>query len=81
MWRSLDLDDHPFTVQEWDEPCAICGSKHSYLDEVVLDDTGKRCLSTPTLDYAANRSERANSQETAAFGYIIDSRFMPGQRL
>ncbi|MEG7718313.1 alpha-D-ribose 1-methylphosphonate 5-phosphate C-P-lyase PhnJ, partial [Listeria monocytogenes] len=25
--ESLDFDDHPFTVQEWDEPCAICGSQ------------------------------------------------------
>ncbi|MGQ7119804.1 alpha-D-ribose 1-methylphosphonate 5-phosphate C-P-lyase PhnJ, partial [Escherichia sp. HC-CC4] len=39
--ESLDFDDHPFTVQQWDEPCAICGSTHSYLDEVVLDDAGR----------------------------------------
>ncbi|MFY3762404.1 alpha-D-ribose 1-methylphosphonate 5-phosphate C-P-lyase PhnJ, partial [Escherichia coli] len=32
--ESLDFDDHPFSVQQWDEPCALCGSRHSYLDEV-----------------------------------------------
>jgi alpha-D-ribose 1-methylphosphonate 5-phosphate C-P lyase len=56
--ESLDFDDHPFTVQEWDEPCAICGSKHSYLDEVVLDDTGKRMFVCSDTDIAANRARR-----------------------
>ncbi len=56
-----DFDDHPFTVQEWDEPCAICGSKHSYLDEVVLDDTGKRMFVCSDTDYCRQQSE-ANSQ-------------------
>ena len=59
--ESLDFDDHPFTVQEWDEPCAICGSKHSYLDEVVLDDTGKRMFVCSDTDYCRQQSE-ANSQ-------------------
>lgn len=38
--KSLDFDDHPFTVQAWDEPCALCGSTTSYLDEVITDDRG-----------------------------------------
>ena len=59
--ESLDFDDHPFTVQEWDEPCAICGSKHSYLDEVVLDDTGKRMFVCSDTDYCRQQSE-ANGQ-------------------
>jgi alpha-D-ribose 1-methylphosphonate 5-phosphate C-P lyase len=48
-------------VQEWDEPCAICGSKHSYLDEVVLDDTGKRMFVCSDTDFCRQQSE-ANGQ-------------------
>ena len=55
--ESLDFDDHPFTVQEWDEPCAICGSRHSYLDEVVLDDSGKRMFVCSDTDYCRQQSE------------------------
>ncbi|PLL67025.1 carbon-phosphorus lyase complex subunit PhnJ, partial [Klebsiella quasipneumoniae] len=55
--ESLDFDDHPFTVQEWDEPCAICGSRHSYLDEVVLDDSGQRMFVCSDTDYCRQQSE------------------------
>ena len=55
--ESLDFDDHPFTVQEWDEPCAICGSRHSYLDEVVLDDSGKRMFVCSDTDYCRQQCE------------------------
>ena len=40
--KSLDFDDHPFTVQTWDQPCGLCGATDSYLDEVVIDDKGQR---------------------------------------
>lgn len=40
--ESLDFEDYPFTVQSWDEACAICGSTDTYLDEVILDDQGNR---------------------------------------
>ena len=33
--RSLDFEDHPFTVETWDRPCALCGAEHVYLDEVA----------------------------------------------
>lgn len=59
--ESLDFDDHPFTVQQWDEPCAICGSTHSYLDEVVLDDAGNRMFVCSDTDYCRQQSE-AKSQ-------------------
>jgi alpha-D-ribose 1-methylphosphonate 5-phosphate C-P lyase len=39
---SLDFEDHPFEVQRWERPCALCGATDSYLDEVVIDDTGRR---------------------------------------
>ena len=34
---SLDFEDHPFAVQAFDEPCALCGATGAYLDEVILD--------------------------------------------
>lgn len=59
--ESLDFDDHPFTVQQWNEPCAICGSTHSYLDEVVLDGAGNRMFVCSDTDYCRQQSE-AKSQ-------------------
>ncbi|UMX49814.1 alpha-D-ribose 1-methylphosphonate 5-phosphate C-P-lyase PhnJ [Klebsiella pneumoniae] len=44
-------------MQEWDEPCAICGSRHSYLDEVVLDDSGQRMFVCSDTDYCRQQSE------------------------
>lgn len=40
--KSLDFDDHPFTVQSWEQPCGLCAATDSYLDEVVIDDAGHR---------------------------------------
>lgn len=39
---SLDFDDHPFSVQEFDAPCALCGAEGVFLDEVIVDDKGGR---------------------------------------
>jgi alpha-D-ribose 1-methylphosphonate 5-phosphate C-P lyase len=38
--KSLDFEDHPFTVQTWAEPCGLCGDTSTYLDEVIIDDKG-----------------------------------------
>ncbi|HIB8305659.1 TPA: alpha-D-ribose 1-methylphosphonate 5-phosphate C-P-lyase PhnJ [Serratia marcescens] len=61
--ESLDFDDHPFSVQQWDEPCALCGSRHSYLDEVVLDDRGNRMFVCSDTDYC--RQQLAQSSQEA----------------
>lgn len=61
--RSLDFEDHPFSVQRWEEPCAICGSKESYLDEVVTDDAGGRLFVCSDSDYCAERQAQAISGE------------------
>ncbi len=45
---SLDFEDHPFEIQQFEKPCALCGARHVYLDEVVLDDRGGACSSAPT---------------------------------
>lgn len=66
--ESLDFDDHPFTVQQWNEPCAICGSTHSYLDEVVLDDAGNRVFVCSDTDYCRQQSEAKTNESTVTFG-------------
>ena len=40
--KSLDFEDHPFSVETWDEPCALCGSTATFLDEIITDDQGTR---------------------------------------
>jgi alpha-D-ribose 1-methylphosphonate 5-phosphate C-P lyase len=40
--RSLDFEDHPFTIERWDQLCGLCGSTDSFLDEIILDDDGTR---------------------------------------
>jgi alpha-D-ribose 1-methylphosphonate 5-phosphate C-P lyase len=40
--ESLGFTDHPFEVQRWDVPCVLCGSKESFLDEIITDDQGTR---------------------------------------
>jgi alpha-D-ribose 1-methylphosphonate 5-phosphate C-P lyase len=52
---SLDFEDHPFTVQRWDRPCALCGATDSYLDEVVTDDAGGRMFCCSDTDRCARR--------------------------
>jgi len=49
--KSLDFDDHPFTIEKWDEPCGVCGSRESFLDEVIVDDKGGRLLVCSDTDY------------------------------
>ncbi|MDP2575052.1 alpha-D-ribose 1-methylphosphonate 5-phosphate C-P-lyase PhnJ [Vibrio penaeicida] len=56
--KSLDFDDHPFEVQRWEEPCAICGSTHTFLDEVVTDDKGGRMFVCSDTDYCAKQLEK-----------------------
>lgn len=56
--ESLDFDDHPFTVQTWDAPCALCGARDSYLDEVVMDDSGTRLYVCSDTDYCRQQQEK-----------------------
>jgi alpha-D-ribose 1-methylphosphonate 5-phosphate C-P lyase len=57
--KSLDFDDHPFTVESWDEHCALCGSPRSFLDEVITDDRGSRMFVCSDTDYCNARREEA----------------------
>jgi len=53
--KSLDFDDHPFEVQRFDEPCALCGSSGVYLDEIVTDDRGGRMFVCSDSDHCEER--------------------------
>ncbi len=53
--RSLDFDDHPFRIQRFDKPCALCAAENVYLDEVILDDRGARMFVCSDTDFCANR--------------------------
>ena len=55
--QSLDFEDHPFTVQRWDQACALCGSRESFLDEVVTDDRGGRLFVCSDTDFCSRRRE------------------------
>ncbi|BAN99062.1 hypothetical protein E05_42960 [Plautia stali symbiont] len=60
--ESLDFDDHPFSVQSWEHPCALCGSRHSYLDEVVMDDAGTRMFVCSDTDFCHQQQEQQHAQ-------------------
>ncbi|MBR9827528.1 MAG: alpha-D-ribose 1-methylphosphonate 5-phosphate C-P-lyase PhnJ [Oceanospirillales bacterium] len=53
--ESLDFDDHPFEVQSWEDACSICGSDHSFLDEVIIDDNGSKMFVCSDTDYCRER--------------------------
>jgi len=55
--QSLDFEDHPFEIQQWDEPCAICGSTDTFLDEVVMDDQGTHMFVCSDTDYCRQKQE------------------------
>jgi alpha-D-ribose 1-methylphosphonate 5-phosphate C-P lyase len=52
---SLDFEDHPFEAQKWEECCAICGSRESFLDELILDDAGTQSFVCSDTYYCAQR--------------------------
>ncbi len=64
--RSLDFDDHPFSVQTWEHACAICGARDSYLDEIVTDDQGGRMFICSDTDYCQKRSAETPQTEAAS---------------
>jgi alpha-D-ribose 1-methylphosphonate 5-phosphate C-P lyase len=53
--KSLDFDDHPFTVEKWEHCCGLCGSSSSYLDEIVTDDQGGRMFVCSDTDFCTER--------------------------
>ena len=55
--KSLDFEDYPFDIQRWNECCALCGSKESYLDEIITDDKGTRLYICSDTDYCQGRRD------------------------
>jgi alpha-D-ribose 1-methylphosphonate 5-phosphate C-P lyase len=55
--RSLDFEDHPFEVQRWEHACALCGSGDSFLDEMIVDDDGRRLFVCSDSDYCGERRD------------------------
>jgi len=55
--KSLDFDDHPFTIERWSQHCSLCGSHESFLDEIILDDEGSRSFVCSDTEYCATRRE------------------------
>lgn len=52
---SLDFEDHPFDPSKPDASCTLCGAADSYLDEVIVDDSGGRMFVCSDTDYCAGR--------------------------
>jgi alpha-D-ribose 1-methylphosphonate 5-phosphate C-P lyase len=55
--RSLDFEDHPFTVEAWDRPCALCGAAGVFLDEIIVDNNGGRMFVCSDTDYCTRRRQ------------------------
>jgi alpha-D-ribose 1-methylphosphonate 5-phosphate C-P lyase len=60
--KSLDFEDHPFDIQQWEQACALCESDNSFLDEVIIDDEGNRmfvCSDSYFCQQRQRKSEKA----------------------
>ncbi len=64
--KSLDFEDHPFQVESWDRECALCGAGDSFLDEIIVDDQGKRRYICSDTDYCQSRQYDAQPREARA---------------
>jgi alpha-D-ribose 1-methylphosphonate 5-phosphate C-P lyase len=53
--RSLDFEDYPFEVQRWEHACSLCGSRESFLDEMIVDDAGRRLFVCSDSDFCEER--------------------------
>lgn len=58
--RSLDFEDHPFSIQKWDNACDLCGDTSTYLDEVVLNDQGERMFICSDTHHCESRQAQGH---------------------
>ena len=64
--KSLDFDDYPFEASKADHCCDLCGATDSYLDEVIVDDSGGRMFVCSDTDYCRKRREAGHKGKAAA---------------
>lgn len=55
--ESLDFDDYPFVARRAPGCCALCGADNTYLDEVIMDDSGRRMFVCSDTDYCEQRRQ------------------------
>ncbi|MBS9478542.1 alpha-D-ribose 1-methylphosphonate 5-phosphate C-P-lyase PhnJ [Ancylobacter sp. VKM B-3255] len=78
--RSLDFEDHPFKVQRFAKPCALCAATGVYLDEVILDDRGGRMFVCSDTDYCNTRQAQGHVGELGVpGGGFPQNAVMPGR--
>lgn len=58
--KSLDFEDHPFELPEWEDVCAFCGDEHSFLDEIILDDQGNRMFVCSDTNHCEERRKNGH---------------------
>ncbi|WDR02078.1 alpha-D-ribose 1-methylphosphonate 5-phosphate C-P-lyase PhnJ [Devosia algicola] len=68
---SLDFEDHPFEIQHFDQPCALCAATGVYLDEVILDDQGGHMFVCSDTDNCEER--RAQGHRGALAGHRLEA--------
>jgi alpha-D-ribose 1-methylphosphonate 5-phosphate C-P lyase len=71
--RSLDFEDHPFTIEAWDTQCGLCGATDSFLDEIILDDLGSRLFACSDSDYCGSTSAAASNSPSTASPVLAQS--------
>ena len=64
--RSLDFEDHPFEIEAWEQCCALCGSRESFLDEMIVDDAGQRLFVCSDTDYCESRQAGSTGDRAEA---------------
>jgi len=68
---SLDFEDHPFEVNKFEKPCALCAAEQVYLDEVILDDQGSRMFVCSDTDHCEERRAAGHRGELA--GHALEA--------
>jgi alpha-D-ribose 1-methylphosphonate 5-phosphate C-P lyase len=73
--RSLDFEDHPFEVQRWEHACALCGSRESFLDEMIVDDAGRRLFVCSDSDFCGERraAGHVGTQQAVAVRNVLEA--------